>query len=130
MATAQYGTRTRTVEETVVVLTLTEDEADALEALVLGESGAVMERIYRALRQTEPPAPAADTFEYDGVTYELGATYRDRVGDKFTFEAGTAGPDRTPRGRFWDSDQGKFGDLTWTLREVVSSWAPLTKVTP
>lgn len=71
----------------------------------------------------------ADTFEYEGVTYEMGATYQDRVGDKFTFEAGTAGPGETPRGRFWDSNRGKFGDSCWTLSEVVDGWAPLTKVT-
>ncbi|MFB8071094.1 phiSA1p31-related protein [Streptomyces californicus] len=124
MATAQYGTRTRTVEETVVVLTLTEDEADALEALVLGESGAVMERIYWALRQTEPPAPAADTFEYDGVVYDLNAKYTDCDGDVWSF-TGRLSHDGIPRVSFTG-----YGDNAGTIVDIAKAYGPLTKVTP
>ncbi|MFF6928325.1 phiSA1p31-related protein [Streptomyces californicus] len=124
MATAQRGTRTRTVEETVVVLTLTEDEADALEALVLGESGAVMERIYWALRQTEPPAPAADTFEYNGVVYDLGAQYRDQDGDVWSFTGRLSG-DGIPRA----TCIGNASSVA-TIAMIADSCGPLTKVTP
>ncbi|KDQ65723.1 phiSA1p31-related protein [Streptomyces sp. NTK 937] len=88
MATAQYETRTRTIEETVVVLTLTEDEADELRQHIekTSVSGTVY-RVYEALAKpaAEQPAPAADTFEYDGVTYDLGATYTDRDNDTWYF---------------------------------------------
>ncbi|CAM5405178.1 hypothetical protein SMICM304S_03452 [Streptomyces microflavus] len=39
MASAQYETRTETVEKTVVVLTLTEGEADALRDIVGASDG-------------------------------------------------------------------------------------------
>lgn len=134
MATAQYDTRTRTVEETVVVLTLTEDEAVELRQHIekVPVSGVVY-RVYEALIKPTPPeqpAPAADTFEYDGVTYELGATYRDRTGDFFKIESDIHPMDGTPRARLWDPDAEEFGSLNWTLASVVSSWSPLTKANP
>lgn len=129
MATAQYETRTETVEKTVVVLTLTEDEAEDLRSEISGAAGTGrLVSVHRALTRPVNPPPAADTFEYDGVTYELGVIYRDRTGDRFKFEAGTTGADGTPQGRFWDPDREAFGGLEWTLRGVVACWAPLTKV--
>ncbi|MER5501339.1 phiSA1p31-related protein [Streptomyces sp. NPDC002561] len=90
MAHAQYETRTRTVEETVVVLTLTEDEAKELRDVVREDgSTRAMARIYRALMKPEAPEPepepSADTFEHDGVTYDLNAKYRDTDGDVWRF---------------------------------------------
>ncbi|OSC76493.1 hypothetical protein B5180_01680 [Streptomyces sp. BF-3] len=126
MATAQYDTRTRTVEETVVVLTLTEDEADALkEELVLISGSEVVRQVLGALRRptTEQPAPAADTFEYDGVTYELDAAYTDRDNDTWYFARiggeVIGGGDHKPE----DPDDGCSLDF-------IMDYRPLTKVTP
>lgn len=87
MATAQHETRTRTVEERFVVLTLTEDEAGTLRSILGGYSGPNAIGIYRAL--AVPAAPkaetSADTFEHLGITYDLSAAYRDREGDEWTF---------------------------------------------
>ncbi|MEV7250251.1 phiSA1p31-related protein [Streptomyces cyaneofuscatus] len=128
MATAQYETRTRTVEETVVVLTLTEDEAKELREHIerVAVSGVVY-RVYEALIKSTPPAqqpaPAADTFEYDGVTYELNATYVDRDGDKWHFARidgeVIGGGDHKPE----DIDDGCSLDF-------IMDYRPLTKVTP
>ncbi|WP_097964567.1 phiSA1p31-related protein [Streptomyces sp. or20] len=129
MATAQYDNRTRTVEETVVVLTLTEHEAEALkDELILIHGSEVVRQVLGALRRptAKQSAPTADTFEYDGVTYELGATYRDTEGDRFTFERGTKS-DGTPPGRLHYAD-GSHGDTNWSLGEVVHNYGPLTKV--
>ncbi|GAA1064697.1 hypothetical protein [Streptomyces asiaticus] len=38
----------------------------------------------RYLTNYQPPAPAVETFEYDGTAYEVGATYVDREGDRVT----------------------------------------------
>ncbi|MFE6493381.1 phiSA1p31-related protein [Streptomyces sp. NPDC057748] len=141
MAEAQYETRTRTVEETVVVLTLTEEEADELRQVAGMSSGYAMARVYRAL--TQPAAPegattAAETFEYKGITYEIGAIYRDAEGDHFDFRAELSAfdtpdcnADGTPIGR----NRGQYADgkpngWNWSLREVVENHGPLTKVTP
>ncbi|MFE3144772.1 phiSA1p31-related protein [Streptomyces scopuliridis] len=133
MATAQYETRTRTVEETVVVLTLTEFEADELRRVVGAADGThTMVRIFGALEKPTPPAapePSADTFEYEGVTYELGAVYRDREGDHFKFEMPLSA-DGTPGGRSRYIDGSGFGGPHWTLAEVAGAYGPLTKVTP
>ncbi|MGW6638499.1 phiSA1p31-related protein [Streptomyces cyaneofuscatus] len=124
MAEAQYETRTRTVEETVVVLTLTEGEADELRTLI-GQSSATPDRValLNALTRPSQPAPAAETFEYDGVTYELGATYRDRDGDKWHFA------------RFDDEVVGNTYEVPNSLADgsslaFVMSYGPLTKITP
>lgn len=127
MAIAQYDTRTRTVEETVVVLTLTEDEADELRHVVGAASGTrTLVRIFDVLAAPTPPAtpaPAADTFEYDGVTYELNATYVDRDNDTWYFaRIGSeviGGGDHKPE----DPDDGCSLDF-------VMDYRPLTKVTP
>lgn len=130
MATAQYETRTRTTEETVVVLTLTEDEADALREVVGASDGTrTMVRIFDALDRPTPPekpASAADTFEYDGVTYDLNAQYVDKDGDIWSFRrrenGDTEGHLQTWAATHWDP---YFG-----LPYVARTYAPLTKVTP
>ncbi|MFE5159131.1 hypothetical protein ACFRNT_11465 [Streptomyces sp. NPDC056697] len=38
----------------------------------------------RDMENYQPPAPAPETFEYDGVAYEVGATYVDQQGDRVT----------------------------------------------
>lgn len=128
MATAQYDTRTRTVEETVVVLTLTEDEADALREVIGASTSAsgIVYRVYGALAkptQGEQPASAADTFEYDGVTYDLGATYVDRDNDTWHFARidgeVIGGGGHKPE----DIDDGCSLDF-------IMGYRPLTKVTP
>ncbi|MFE7398006.1 phiSA1p31-related protein [Streptomyces sp. NPDC057557] len=133
MAHAQYETRTRTVEEVVVVLTLTEDEADELHTVVGAADGTrAMVRILRALEK--PGAPEvetwADTFEYSGVTYEYGALYRDIEDDFFEIRRVIDADDGTPVGRYrYLKPTADPGDWTWTLAEVVGSHGPLTKVT-
>ncbi|WP_030997544.1 phiSA1p31-related protein [Streptomyces sp. NRRL F-5630] len=94
MASAAYETTTRTIEETTVVLRLTEHEADELRVLV-GESDATRVRlnILQALQEITSPvaATASDTVEYDGKTYELGARYRDVDGDVWEFRRNEGG---------------------------------------
>ncbi|WP_326742612.1 phiSA1p31-related protein [Streptomyces sp. NBC_01768] len=139
MAKAQYETRTRTVEETVVVLTLTEDEANELRHVAGTSRRIALRGIYHALRVPSAPEPetSADTFELYGIVYEIGAVYRDAEGDHFDFKAELSAPgtpdnndDGTPigrfRGRYADGDPNKWG---WSLREVVENHGPLTKVT-
>ncbi|MFB7479531.1 phiSA1p31-related protein [Streptomyces anulatus] len=125
MATAQYETRTRTVEEKVVVLTLTEDEADELRTIVgLADGTRTTVRIYQALEKIEAPTPAqaADTFEYDGVTYELGARYEDCDGDPWYFTRfGSQVVGNSYRG-VEDAEHGCSTDFIMGHR-------PLTKVT-
>ncbi|MFB7012929.1 MULTISPECIES: phiSA1p31-related protein [unclassified Streptomyces] len=140
MAEAQYETRTRTVEEKFVTLTLTEDEADELRQVAGVSSGYAMARVYRALTQpTAPePEPSADTFSYQGTTYEMGAIYRDVEGDHFDFKAELSAfdtpdcnADGTPIGRYRGQyADGKPNGWNWSLREVVENHGPLTKVTP
>ncbi|WP_069752927.1 phiSA1p31-related protein [Streptomyces sp. EN16] len=129
MATAQYETRTRTVEETVVVLTLTEDEAVELRQHIekVPVSGVVY-RVYEAL--TAPtaaqPAPSTDTFEYEGVTYDLNAKYTDKDGDVWSFRRRASGD---TEGHFQGWDEGHW-DGFFDLPYVAQKCAPLTKVTP
>ncbi|MFG3244627.1 phiSA1p31-related protein [Streptomyces sp. NPDC048157] len=132
MATAQHETRTRTVEEKFVVLTLTEDEAGTLRSILDGYSGPNAMGIYRAL--AVPAAPKAETsadiFEYQGVAYEYGAMYRGPGGDHFEFDSvvstdGTC----TPRGRLVSRSGDAAGEWNWSLGEVVHGYGPLTKVT-
>ncbi|MFE6518850.1 phiSA1p31-related protein [Streptomyces sp. NPDC057748] len=130
MAEAQYETRTRTVEETVIVLKLTEDEADELRQVAGMSSGYAMARVYRAL--TQPAAPETETaagFEYAGEIYEYGIQYRDIDGDVFEFDSvlSTDGTN-TPRGRRVYKS-GERGDWIWSLAEVVDRCDHLTKVT-
>ncbi|MGI5404163.1 phiSA1p31-related protein [Streptomyces sp. CA-135486] len=78
----------------------------------------------------------AKTFVYGGVSYEMGAVYRDREGDHFDFKAERSGPgtpdgqnDGTPQGRY----RGPYADSkpngwAWSLGEVVGHHGPLTKV--
>lgn len=133
MATAQHETRTRTVEEMVTVLTLTEDEADELRKVVEEANGTrATVSILRALQTPETPEAETptDTCEFDGVTYEMGSVYRDQEGDLFKFETSLITVDGTPRGRLAYTDGSGFGGLNWSLAEVVKDFGPLTKVTP
>ncbi|MFJ5103210.1 phiSA1p31-related protein [Streptomyces sp. NPDC088554] len=139
MATAQYDTRTRTAEETVVVLTLTEDEADELRHVVGAADGTrTMVHIFGALGKPAQPASleaagektyTPTVFTYGGVTYEMGAVYRDKEGDHFKFETPLSLTDNTPRGRIGNREGSSFGGPRWTLAEVASDFGPLTKVT-
>lgn len=130
MVSAQYETRSRTVDETVVVLTLTEDEADELRTIVGKTIGTpTLTSVYRALatpNASEPADEATDTFEYEGVAYELGALYEDAENDRFEFGNGLAS-NGSPRGRLvWRG--GDRGNWNWSLAEAVHSYGPLTKV--
>ncbi|MGW0468300.1 phiSA1p31-related protein [Streptomyces sp. NPDC003027] len=65
--------------------------------------------------------PAADTYEYDGVVYDLNATYTDRDNEPWTFR------------RFGSSVRGgcnghQPSSLTDTLESAVREYGPLTKV--
>ncbi|WP_326812128.1 phiSA1p31-related protein [Streptomyces scopuliridis] len=126
MASAQYETRTRTVEEKIVVLTLTEDEARALWEVVGEADGTpTMTRIYRALGSPgDSTATPDDTYEYDGVSYNLYATYRDREGDEWTF-TGRRNENGVPYVTMYPGSDNTFD----TIGSVVRLYAPLTKVT-
>jgi hypothetical protein len=130
MASAQYETITRTVEETSVLLRLTEDEANELR-MVVGKtiSTPTLTSVYRALatpNASEPADEATDTFEYAGVTYELGALYEDVENDRFEFGGGLAS-NGSPRGRLVGRG-GDRGNWNWSLAEVAHNYGPLTKV--
>ncbi|MEV7855144.1 phiSA1p31-related protein [Streptomyces sp. NPDC088183] len=132
MAQAQYETRTRTVEETFVVLTLTEDEADELREVLGCHAVDALYRIYSALSKPVAPEPetSAYIFEHQGVAYEYGAMYRDTEGDHFEFDSvvSTDGTN-TPRGRLVSRFGDAAGEWNWSLGEVVHGYGPLTKVT-
>ncbi|MFE5093256.1 phiSA1p31-related protein [Streptomyces sp. NPDC056638] len=137
MAHAQYETRTRTVEETVVVLTLTEDEAEELAGRLLydADDSERMREVVAALRTPAAPetAPdqAGDTFDHNGITYEYGVLYRDPEGDYFEMRRETDAGDGTPVGRYrYLKPTAEPGEWSWTLAEVVGTHGPLTKVTP
>lgn len=86
MAEAQYETRTRTVEEKVVILTLTEAEASELRKTVMYSDATEASRdIFDALSSPTTLEPSADTFEYEGATYDLNGVYRDCDGDTWHF---------------------------------------------
>ncbi|EHM24253.1 hypothetical protein SPW_7347 [Streptomyces sp. W007] len=130
MAEAQYETRTRTIEETVVVLTLTEDEAAWLRSSMDDYNGPNSTSIRNALMAPSPeqPAPAAETFEYDGVTYDLTKTYTDRDDDDWNFSPNLRGSDGSPLGRF--RHRRDYEGDGYTLAYVVEQFGPLTKVAP
>jgi hypothetical protein len=131
MAEAQYETRTRSVDEKVVVLTLTEDEARELRSVLDGYSGPNVGGIYRALARPGAAEAAADaaTFEWEGIAYEYGALYRDGEGDYFETRR-EIDADGTPVGRYrYVSPTAQPNDWAWTLAEVVANHGPLTKVT-
>ncbi|MCR8576450.1 phiSA1p31-related protein [Streptomyces sp. Isolate_219] len=66
------------------------------------------------------PKPAR-TYEYDGVTYDLDAEYRDRVGDVYEFT-----------GKFINGVPAvtmySDADNPDTLDDIVRDWGPLTRV--
>ncbi|CAM5405231.1 Lipoprotein OS=Streptomyces microflavus OX=1919 GN=Smic_80860 PE=4 SV=1 [Streptomyces microflavus] len=64
---------------------------------------------------------SADTFEYDGVTYEYGVRYTDNDGDPWTFKRSTVHGQPV-------SDNGPYfiGD---SIASAVRDYGPLTKHT-
>lgn len=66
--------------------------------------------------------PAGDTYEHDGVTYDLTARYRDRDGDVWKFERR---PDGKVLGTYFSRSVDEYDD---ELSEVVSGYGPLTRV--
>ncbi|MGW0468299.1 phiSA1p31-related protein [Streptomyces sp. NPDC003027] len=125
MATAEYETTTRTVAETLVVLKLTEDEADELREVVEEADGTrTMVSIMRALQR--PATPKADTYDYGGITYDLTASYTDRDGDSWAFSPSHLDEDEVPRGRF--RNRADF-ETHYNLKRVIDAFGPLTKVT-
>lgn len=72
------------------------------------------------------PVTDEDTYEYDGVIYDLTAKYRDRDGDVWKFNSATRGEDDTPAG----SMNGYAGDdYSYTLGYAAKNYGPLTRVT-
>ncbi|MEV8056542.1 hypothetical protein AB0P37_08445 [Streptomyces antimycoticus] len=73
----------------------------------------------------QPPAPAPETFTYNGVAYEVGATYEDAEGDLWTLE-------ELPADERANEVWRMVGD---SVRSIVSTvnllgwFGPLTKVT-
>ncbi|MYY03090.1 MULTISPECIES: phiSA1p31-related protein [unclassified Streptomyces] len=125
MAEAQYETRTRTVEETFVVLRLTEDEAEELAGRLLYDAADsdCMQRLLEALRHPVSPAPPADTFEYGGVMYDLSAKYRDTEADVWSF-TGRRDPEGIPYVTMYEGSNNTAD----TIVSVNRGWGPLTKV--
>lgn len=135
MAEARYETTSRTVEETSVVLTLTEEEAKELRRIVgESESTPASLSILSALTFATHAAPTAqpfDGFEYAGAMYEYGVVYEDQSGDRFEFDAKKA-DDGTPRGRlvyYGGYDEcGDYGQWNWSLAEAVDDYGPLCRI--
>lgn len=128
MATAQYETRTRTVEETVVVLTLTEDEADELRKVVGAADGTrTMVCILRAIGAPGVPNPetSADTYQYNGMTYDLTERYRDCEGDEWSF-TGRRSAEGVPHVTMYEGSDNTAD----TIVSIARGYGPLTKVTP
>ncbi|MER6485706.1 phiSA1p31-related protein [Streptomyces virginiae] len=122
MASAQYETATRTVEETLVVLKLTEDEADALREIVGASDGTRLHvGILKALEQIGHGADG--TYTPTVKAYDLSAAYRDRSGDVWTF-TGRRAPDGEPYVTYTDTASN-----TDRITDIEREWGPLTKVT-
>ncbi|MCQ6554753.1 phiSA1p31-related protein [Streptomyces sp. C10-9-1] len=80
MATAKR--ETRTVEETVTTLTLTDDEASSLRGVL--ESLDYIGSLSDVLRALSDPQDAS-TYVYKGVAYDLNKSYADRDNELWTF---------------------------------------------
>ncbi|WP_458085761.1 hypothetical protein [Streptomyces malaysiensis] len=78
----------------------------------------------RGMTDYQPPAPAPETFEYLGVTYEVGATYADREGDRWTLEEL---PVDELHGYVWRMTGAVRRNLNHTAH-IVRVWGPLKKV--
>ncbi|MEU1074329.1 MULTISPECIES: phiSA1p31-related protein [unclassified Streptomyces] len=123
MATAQYETRSRTVEETVVVLTVSEDEADELRKLIDDTRwGHGLHNVREALNVPKPPALGTMYADGRGNAYDLMEAYRDTNGDvwSFTGRCDSAGVPRVTM-------SGNLGN-TDTITEIEADWGPLRKV--
>ncbi|MFD3361588.1 phiSA1p31-related protein [Streptomyces albidoflavus] len=139
MAEARYETTSRTVEETSVVLTLTEEETKELRRIV-GESEStpaglsILSALTHATHAELPSRQPSDGFEYEGGLYEYGVVYEDKSGDRFEFDAKKA-DDGTPRGRLvyyggYDECGGydDYGRWNWSLAEAVDDYGPLRRI--
>ncbi|MFJ6720525.1 phiSA1p31-related protein [Streptomyces sp. NPDC091259] len=67
------------------------------------------------------PKPVGPTYELDGVTYDLGARYRDKDGDVWRFEVING----EPRGGMNGKDIYGYSE---TLAEVQQDYGPLIKL--
>ncbi|WNI28623.1 phiSA1p31-related protein [Streptomyces sp. ITFR-6] len=125
MAEAQYEIRTETVEKTVVVLTLTEDEASSLKGVLeaLDYTGCLTS-LLASLTKPTAPETSADTFEYGGVTYDLHAAYIDQEDDTWTFTGR-----RTDGGDPYVTMYAGRDNRGDTLSSIVHGYGPLEKVT-
>ncbi|MFJ6237972.1 phiSA1p31-related protein [Streptomyces griseus] len=102
---------------------LYEDDLHPYRVELGGEEGFVF------AAEVTPVDEPANGFEYEGVTYEYGATYRDREGDLFRFRS-TLSSDgtETPQGQtVYGADDDEGGNWHWSLAEVLRDYAPLTK---
>jgi hypothetical protein len=74
--------------------------------------------IYAA--EVTPVDESADTYTYEGITYDLSAKYRDKDGDVWEF-TGEHHADGSPKVYFHGSGYDDLGD-------VVEAYGPLTKI--
>jgi hypothetical protein len=72
------------------------------------------------------PVTDEDTYEHDGVIYDLSAKYTDKDGDDWTFGGRGIGPDDTPNGAMNDCAGGGY---SYTLGYAHRHYGPLTRVT-
>ncbi|MFI2213003.1 phiSA1p31-related protein [Streptomyces sp. NPDC020141] len=119
-----------------------QSSADSAPWYVVGWSGGHNTLTGHQLRRASAYSAAsssvetAETFEFRGVEYEIGARYCDSDGDVFVFKSELSGPhtrdgnnDRTPLGsefRYLTEDCDE--QWIWSLGEVVRMYGPLTKV--
>ncbi|PPS86451.1 phiSA1p31-related protein [Streptomyces sp. MH60] len=68
------------------------------------------------------PITDEDTYEYNGVVYDLTATYRDREGDSLRIKLVNG----VPRVAWFDNTPDEYDD---TLSEALAQYGPLTRVT-
>lgn len=125
MAHAQRETRTRTVEETVVVLTISEDEADSLRLLIDRHDtrGALSET--RAALESPGTTDPGTTAIHNAVTYDLRAQYRDTDGDVWVLRRSPSDP-RVIQAQIvpaFDDDWDVY-----TLQRVADQYGPLVQV--
>lgn len=71
-----------------------------------------------------PPAPAPETFEYEGVTYEVGATYTDKDGDRWTLEELPKDEDTE---EVWRMEGRGYRSLGSTF-DLIQAFGPLRRV--
>jgi len=131
MAEAIKTTREITTTEDVYTLTLSAEEHAWLVSLtgkqLYGAGDGANGRVYDALMA--PTAQADDTYEYEGVTYDLKAKYRDPSGDMWAFTGAYDGSGMP----LFSCTEPDVGDAyqNWTLPVLVSHYnygSRLTKI--